>query len=154
MSNSASKRTRLRRHDAPATLIFDSNFSATFRQSFVGWESEWVRGHLRNPAWVTEARQQLHGLSWFMKSLKEPLSRLAKREEPTRGAFFEGRFKSVAMILECLGSSADHWQARLEKLRQGRLLGRFFATSRQCLREVAAGLGLRRVPNLGGCATT
>ena len=50
-----------------------------------------------------------------------------------------------------LGTSADHWQSRLTKLSQGRLLGRFFAASRQRLREVGARLGLRRVANLGGC---
>ena len=60
----------------------------------------------------------------------------------------------VAEILDRLGSSADQWQARLEKLRQGRLLGRFFATSRKRLKEVAEQLGLRRVPNLAGCPAT
>ncbi len=35
-----------------------------------------------------------------MKCLKEPLSRLANREEQTRGAFFEGPFKSVAILDE------------------------------------------------------
>ena len=35
-----------------------------------------------------------------MKCLKEPLSRLANREEKTGGAFFEGRFKSVAILDE------------------------------------------------------
>jgi hypothetical protein len=59
--------------------------------------------------------------------------------------------RAVAQILNRLGSSADHWHARLEKLRHGNLLGRFFATSRQRLRAVAERLGLRRVPNLGGC---
>jgi hypothetical protein len=54
-------------------------------------------------------------------------------------------------MMNRLGSSADHWHARLEKLRQGNLLGRFFASSRQRLRAVAERLGLRRVPNLGGC---
>ena len=44
-------------------------------------------------------------------------------------------------ILERLGSSAESWQARLEKLRGGRLLGRFFAASRERLREVATRLG-------------
>ena len=47
--------------------------------------------------------------------------------------------------------SAAHWQARLEKLRQGGLLGRYFAARRQRLRDVAERLGLRRVPNLAGC---
>jgi hypothetical protein len=35
-----------------------------------------------------------------MKCLKEPLARLANREEQTRGTFFEGRFKSVAILDE------------------------------------------------------
>jgi hypothetical protein len=59
--------------------------------------------------------------------------------------------REVAGILERLGSCADQWQARLKKLSQGQLLGQFFATRRARLRAVAAGLGLRRVPNLGGC---
>ena len=59
--------------------------------------------------------------------------------------------REVAEIFERLGSSAETWQARLEKLRKGSLLGRFFAASRQRLREVAERLGLRGVPNLSGC---
>ena len=54
-------------------------------------------------------------------------------------------------ILERLGSSAESWQARLEKLRGGRLLGRFFAASRERPREVATRLGVHRLANLGGC---
>jgi hypothetical protein len=59
--------------------------------------------------------------------------------------------RELAEILDRLGTSAERWQARLEGLRQGRLLGRFFASSRQRLREVAEQLGLRRTANLGGC---
>ena len=44
--------------------------------------------------------------------------------------------REVAAILDRLGTIADYWQARLTKRRQGRLLGRFFAASRQRLREV------------------
>jgi REP element-mobilizing transposase RayT len=234
---------------------------------------EWVQGHLLNAAWVARARQRLQSLSWFMKCLKEPLSRLANRQDQTRGAFFEGRFRSIAIldeqallatcvyidlnpvaagianvpeasahtsikarvdhvkeqgrtedlkaavggsvagsaasagleqehwlcpiedrrrldavregmvegfslgnylllldytarlyregkaklsqevtaILDRLGSSGDQWDARLKTLSQGHLVGRFFATSRQRLREVAERLGLLRVPNVGGC---
>ena len=43
----------------------------------------------------------------------------------------------LAGILERLGSSAESWWARIEKLSKGRLLGRFFAASRERLREVA-----------------
>ena len=46
----------------------------------------------------------------------------------------------VTGILDRLGSSAHRWQARLENLKGGRLLGRFFAASRDRLREVAAQL--------------
>jgi hypothetical protein len=41
-------------------------------------------------------------------------------------------------------SNAASWQARMEKLRQARLFGRFFAASRNRLREVAG--------RFGGCA--
>jgi len=74
------------------------------------------------------------------------------------GRFFrDGRVaisSEVADILKPLGTTAETWQARLEKLSKGRLFGRFFAASRQQLRQVAERLGLRRVPNLGGCPAT
>jgi hypothetical protein len=61
---------------------------------------QWIAWRLQDAAWITEARQRLSSLSWFMKCLKEPLSRLANREAGTRGAFFEGRFKSIAILDE------------------------------------------------------
>ena len=61
---------------------------------------DWVQARLQDPAWVARTRQRLQSLSWFMKCLKEPLARLANRQEETRGAFFEGRFKSVAVLDE------------------------------------------------------
>jgi hypothetical protein len=234
---------------------------------------DWVRERLKNPRWVATARQRLQSLSWFMKCLKEPLSRLANRQDQTRGAFFEGRFKSVAIldeesllatcacidlnpvaagvaqvpetsehtsikqrvdhvkaqrrvkdlkaarqgsiagsaamagleealwlcpiedrrgvdspregmlqgftlgqylllvdytsrlfregkarvshqvaeIFDRLGSRAETWQARLLKLSEGRLLGRFFAARRERLKEMAEHLGLHHLPNLSGC---
>ncbi len=233
----------------------------------------WVQWRLQDADWVATARKRLASLSWFMKCLKEPLSRLANKQDEAKGAFFEGRFKSVAIlddesllatcayidlnpvaagitkvpeasphtsitarvenvkaqgrtgdlkaaeqgsvagssasagleepiwlcpiedrrkldsaregmlegfslgsylilvdytgrlfrdgkavisaelagILERLGSSAESWWARIEKLSKGRLLGRFFAASRERLREVAVRLGLHHLPNLGGC---
>src|SRR6516165_12502368 len=60
----------------------------------------WVEWRLNDAAWVAKARGRLQSLSWFMKCLKEPLSRLANRQDKTRGAFFEGRFKSVAILDE------------------------------------------------------
>ena len=57
----------------------------------------------------------------------------------------------LAGIFDRLGSSAESWRARLEKLRTRRLFGRFFAASREKLREAAARLNVRRVSNLAGC---
>ena len=235
----------------------------------------WVQWRLKDSQWVATARQRLQSISWFMKSLKEPLSRLANRQDKVRGAFFEARFKSVAIlddeallaiaayidlnpvaagiaevpetsehtsikvrsehvdgqgktaqleaaadgsvagscasagleeslwlcpiedrrrldscregmlegfslgsyfllvdytgrlyrkgkaaisaelagVLDRLGSNAESWRARMDKLRSGRLFGRFFAASRERLREVAARLDVRRVANLAGCST-
>jgi len=59
--------------------------------------------------------------------------------------------RALSGIFDRLGSSAESWWARLEKLRRGRLLGRFFAASRERLREVATRLGVHHLANLGGC---
>ena len=57
----------------------------------------------------------------------------------------------LANIFDRLGTSADSWWSRLEKLSQGRLLGRYFAAKRERLREVARDLGVHHLANLGGC---
>ena len=54
-------------------------------------------------------------------------------------------------ILNRLGTTAETWQARLEKLKSGRLLGRFFAASRERHREAATCLRVHRLANLAGC---
>jgi hypothetical protein len=55
-----------------------------------------------------------------MKCLKEPLSRLANRQDKTRGTFFESRFKSVAILDEeaLLAISVYIYAGRL--IRQGK----------------------------------
>jgi hypothetical protein len=55
-------------------------------------------------------------------------------------------------ILNRLGTTTETWQARLEKLKAGRLPGRFFAASRERLREVATRMNVHHMANLGGCA--
>jgi hypothetical protein len=57
----------------------------------------------------------------------------------------------LAGIFDRLGSDAKSWEARLEKLRTGRLFGRFLAASRDKLRELASRLKIRSVVNLAGC---
>jgi hypothetical protein len=61
---------------------------------------EWVRQTASDAAKVKVYRERLQSLSWFMKCLKEPLARLANRQENTRGVFFDRRFKSVAILDE------------------------------------------------------
>ncbi len=55
------------------------------------------------------------------------------------------------MIFDRLGSTMESWWSRLEKLSQGRLLGRYFAAKRERLRELARGLGVHHLANAGGC---
>jgi hypothetical protein len=50
----------------------------------------WVEWRLQDTAWVAHARARLQSLSWFMKCLKEPLARLANRQDKARGAFLKG----------------------------------------------------------------
>jgi hypothetical protein len=56
----------------------------------------------------------------------------------------------LGAILERLGSSAENWQARLQNLAGGCLLGRFIAATRSSLREVAQCLGVSQLGRLRG----
>jgi putative transposase len=51
-------------------------------------DSEWVHVH----------RVCLASVSWFMKVMKERIARRANLEEGNKGSFWQGRFKSVALL--------------------------------------------------------
>ena len=50
--------------------------------------------------WVAKIRLRLANLGWFMRCLKEPLARRANCEDSSTGAFWEGRYKSIAVLDE------------------------------------------------------
>jgi hypothetical protein len=50
--------------------------------------------------WLSTTRARLSNLGWFMKCLKEPLARMANKEDGYTGSFWESRFKSIAVLDE------------------------------------------------------
>ena len=55
---------------------------------------------LNTPGRVALLRKRLSDVSWFMKSLSEPIARLANKQDECTGRFWEGRFKAQKIVDE------------------------------------------------------
>lgn len=60
----------------------------------------WLVEHAADESWVGTRRELLGSISCFNKCLKEPLARLANKEDGVTGAFWDGRFRSIAVLDE------------------------------------------------------
>ncbi len=49
---------------------------------------------------IAELRSRMSDISWFMRSLAEPISRLANKQDDCTGRFWEGRFKARRIVDE------------------------------------------------------
>lgn len=59
-----------------------------------------VQALAANEARIQTLRARLGSLSWFMSGLVQPIARRANREDRVTGRFWEGRFKSQALLDE------------------------------------------------------
>ncbi|PAY16780.1 hypothetical protein CKO51_24885 [Rhodopirellula sp. SM50] len=49
---------------------------------------------------IADLRSRLSDLSWFMRSLAEPIARMANKQDNCTGRFWEGRFKAMRIVDE------------------------------------------------------
>jgi REP element-mobilizing transposase RayT len=63
-------------------------------------EDERIQAFAEDAVRIARCRERLSNLSWFMRFINEPLARMANREEERSGRFWDGRFRSIALLDE------------------------------------------------------
>lgn len=101
-----------------------------------------VRALTANPQYVQQLRDRLGSLSWFMSALLQPIALRANREDEVSGRFWEGRFKSQALLDERAVLSAMAY-VDLNPMRAG------LARSVELCKHTSAGRRLEQ-PSPGG----
>lgn len=71
-----------------------------YAQKFLRGESISASEQAQLDTWIAVWAARLADLSWFMRCLNEWLARLANQEDGCTGRFWEGRFKSQALLDE------------------------------------------------------
>ena len=72
----------------------------TLKGDIIEINPAWIDHQLKDKKKVAAMRERLASLGWFMKALKEPLARLANKEDGCKGTFWESRYKSIAILDE------------------------------------------------------
>ena len=72
----------------------------TLKGEVIEINQAWIDHQLKDEKRVVAMRKRLSSLGWFMKALKEPLARLANKEDDCKGTFWESRYKSIAILDE------------------------------------------------------
>ncbi len=61
---------------------------------------EQIQGLLANKKLLRKVRKRMSDISWFMRSVSEPIARMANKQDDCTGHFWEGRFKAQRIVDE------------------------------------------------------